>query len=52
VEVAQIDENGMKRMVLSIEKRINENMQVRSRAADPHTALAHGPPPPAPRSCA
>ena len=52
VEVAQIDENGMKRMVLSIEKRINENMQVRSRAVDRHTALAHGPPPPAPRSCA
>ena len=34
VEVAQIDENGMKRMVLSIEKRINENMQLRMKYAD------------------
>ena len=34
VEVAQIDENSMKRMVLSIEKRINENMQLRTKYAD------------------
>ena len=27
VEVTQVDENSMKRMVLSVEKRINENMQ-------------------------
>jgi len=35
VEVEQqIDANGMKRMVLSIEKRINENMQLRMKYAD------------------
>ena len=34
VEVAQIDENSMKRMVLSIEKRINENMQLRTKYSD------------------
>jgi len=34
VEVTQVDENSMKRMVLSIEKRINENMQMRMKYPD------------------
>jgi hypothetical protein len=34
VEVTSLDENSMKRMVLSIEKRINENMQMRTKYGD------------------
>ena len=34
VEVTNLDENSMKRMVLSIEKRINENMQLRTKYGD------------------
>ena len=34
VEVVQVDANTMKRMVLSVEKRINENMQLRMKYAD------------------
>ena len=34
VEVAQMDGNMLKRMILSVEKRINENMQMRMKYAD------------------
>ena len=34
MEVVQVDANTMKRMVLSVEKRINENMQLRMKYAD------------------
>ena len=34
MEVTSLDENSMKRMVLSIEKRINENMQMRTKYGD------------------
>ena len=34
VEVTSLDETSMKRMVLSIEKRINENMQLRTKYGD------------------
>eukprot|EP00316_Scyphosphaera_apsteinii_P000792 CAMPEP_0119320110 /NCGR_PEP_ID=MMETSP1333-20130426/51482_1 /TAXON_ID=418940 /ORGANISM="Scyphosphaera apsteinii, Strain RCC1455" /LENGTH=558 /DNA_ID=CAMNT_0007326739 /DNA_START=35 /DNA_END=1711 /DNA_ORIENTATION=- len=34
VDVAQVDVNSMKRMVLSVEKRINENMQMRMKYPD------------------
>ena len=34
VEVTQLDANSLKRMILSVEKRINENMQLRMKYAE------------------